>query len=560
MKRKLMKSAACGALLTLAAASTACAAPWKFGVMDDTQWTCSTDPAGANPNKVAVSFITQINQKFIDAGVKFVIQVGDLTENGADADIAVRAGAAQTLYNAGIGFYPMRGNHETYTSGNNFGMTAVQTNFPQTQCSGVNVFGVTNCSSPTTPTGISELAGLTYSFDYSNGDSSARFLVIDNWVTPTKNVAPGNGYNYGWSIAEQQPWISERLNKTTRGAQHAFVFSHQPLMAENHQDSPFQGYANANPSMQNDFFASLTTNNVKYYISGHDHIHQRSIIASPDGLSNVQEIIGASNSSKFYTPKALTDTNWKNQKGRETSLSQEMYTVGYYIYTIDGPRLTVDYYSDDHGNWASDNSFPGSGLPNQITPVFNFAKKESWGYSLNGKEILVAQGGSYALTDDTVKAVANGETGYLGTTAKILGGTNGSIKKDYNSRSLTKNVDTGWAPQASGTVSDILYIWGMTDLSATSTDKFALSMTYDPSVTVDSAFLNAGHSVILNTKDASGNWVNAVDQNVGGRKRFILGPYNAAYPLGTYGIDPAGHTAWAVINTANSGQFAVVQK
>ncbi len=73
--------------------------------MSDTQWTIAVDPAGNNPNGVSVSIINQINQQFIDKGVKFVIQVGDLTENGNNADIALRAAAAKPLYNAGIGFY-----------------------------------------------------------------------------------------------------------------------------------------------------------------------------------------------------------------------------------------------------------------------------------------------------------------------------------------------------------------------------------------------------------------------------------------------------------------------
>jgi hypothetical protein len=66
---------------------------WSFGVMDDTQWT-TADPANANPNAVAASIINQINPQFVKAGVKFVVQVGDLTESGNDADIAARAAAA----------------------------------------------------------------------------------------------------------------------------------------------------------------------------------------------------------------------------------------------------------------------------------------------------------------------------------------------------------------------------------------------------------------------------------------------------------------------------------
>ena len=81
--------------------------------MADTQWT-TADPAGQNPTTVAVSIIDQLNPQFIQAGVKFVIQVGDLADTGNDADETVRAQAAQPLYDAGIGFFPMRGNHETY--------------------------------------------------------------------------------------------------------------------------------------------------------------------------------------------------------------------------------------------------------------------------------------------------------------------------------------------------------------------------------------------------------------------------------------------------------------
>ena len=320
--------------------------------------------------------------------MKFVIQVGDLTENGNDADIHVRALAASPLYLAGIGFFPMRGNHEVYAKPdgvNKYGITAFKENFPQTRGKGSDVFGATNFNSPTSVS--TDLDGMSYSFDYGDPGNNARFVIIDNWATPSKSVAHENGYTYGYSIDDQQAWISSRLDKNTRGTQHAFVFSHQNLIGENHQDSLFTGYTNANPAWQNAFFASLQNNDVKYYISGHDHIHQRSIITSPDGASKVEQLICASNSSKFYTPKPATDPKWFGQKARETSVSQEMYTVGYYIFTIDGPRVTVDYYSDDHGKWQSDGNYPnGPGLPDTgITPTFKFVKKETWGYSLSGK-------------------------------------------------------------------------------------------------------------------------------------------------------------------------------
>jgi hypothetical protein len=309
--------------------SAVLAEPWKFGVMGDTQWTLKTDPAGQNPNGVPVSIISQVNQRAINGGVKFVIQVGDLTQYGNDADVAVRARAAQALYDAGIGFFPMRGNHETYAKPDNgFAITAIQSDFPQTKCEGAHVFAVTNCSSPALPGDRpDDLKGVSYSFDYGDAGNSARFVIIGNWAAPGKKIVAAE-YLYGYSIGEQQAWITSRIDKNTRNTAHAFVFSHQPLMAENHQDSPFIGYTDANPAIQNDFFASLASNGVKHYISGHDHVRQRSIVASPDGASRIYEQICASNSSKFYTPKPSTDAKWYGQKVRETPVSQELYTVG----------------------------------------------------------------------------------------------------------------------------------------------------------------------------------------------------------------------------------------
>ena len=75
-------------------AVTASAKSWKFGVMGDTQWT-TTDPAGTNPYTVPVSIIDQVDQQFINADVKFVIQVGDLTDDGNDVSEVTRAAAAQ---------------------------------------------------------------------------------------------------------------------------------------------------------------------------------------------------------------------------------------------------------------------------------------------------------------------------------------------------------------------------------------------------------------------------------------------------------------------------------
>jgi hypothetical protein len=307
--------------------------------------------------------------------------------------------------------------------------------------------------------------------------------------------------------------------------------------------------------MQNAFFGSLASNGAKYYISGHDHVDQRSIITSPDGASQVQQIIGASNSSKFYTPKALTDAKWYGQKTRETSVAQDLYTVGYYIYTVDGPRVTVDYYADDHGNWKSDANYPnGAGLADTgVTPTFHFVKKQTWGYSLNGKEFLVGGGPTNGTNNSPDYSVVQDNFG--GTTAKILGGTYANTATDFTGRTLTQAVDTGWtrAGEESGLASDILTLWGMKNVGAAATDEYVLSLSFDAGKGKHDGFSNLG---VLASKNAKGRWVKAVDLNVGGgATRFVVGPWQPQDTLGTYGVDPATNTAWAVINY--NASFAV---
>ena len=91
-------------------------------------------------------------------------------------------------------------------------------------------------------------------------------------------------------------------------------------------------------------------------ISGHDHHHYNSVVTSPDQKSKVHQLITSSDSSKFYTPDLPVSPN-------DAPVEQDLARVGYYIFTVDGPRVTIDYYADDHGNWLSDSNFPDGSSP-----------------------------------------------------------------------------------------------------------------------------------------------------------------------------------------------------
>ena len=533
------------------AAASAVAAPWSFGVISDTQWKGSPD--GKNPNYVAVNVINHLNQEFIDHGVKFVVAVGDVTQNGDILGLDTSATFRQALYNAGIGFYPLRGNHES----NQNAAGEFTRLFPQTR-TGINnqtpadaliytdYYGAPPANTSSTFTvganftsPSADFDGLTYSFDYDN----ARFILLDQFTPPS-------GEPHSVLTASEVDWVGSRLASRPPHT-HAFVFGHKHLNSENHADTLFGSDPSANPDgLQDLFMGYLYDNGVHYYMGGHDHMHNRALITSPDGNSVVQNIVTASDSYKFYIPRIPSNderynipANGITNGPREMEISQELFTIGYYIVTVDGPRVTVDYY-------ASPNGCDGDCDQAEDLIPYTFTKHESFGYSLNGEEFLVPEGDSYAVVQDR----------YGRTTARILAGWNGSAGSDYAGRPFTKAVDTGWTPRTvmarrkgGDTASDILTLWGMADLGSDRTDVYALSMSYDPATSHRKHFDKGLFA--LATRDADGNWTNAVDQNFGGSKQFVRGPWRPTYGLGTYGFDPRTKTAWAVINY--NGDFAV---
>ena len=581
---------------------------WKFAVMGDTQWVATYDD-GKNPDAVPVDIINQLNQQFIAQGVNFVVQVGDMTENASSTAVntgkyssgaasytytnlqaeCTHAAFVQTLYNAGIGYFAHRGNHDSdpttateftriYPQTQNGIMNATPAdvfNTPNND-SGVQPFPAktrltnftigSNFSSPSAAdVGSANLKGLTYSFDVNN----ARFVLIDQF-NPPDNMGPNGqaAYSINTTVVQQKPWISSVLSNKPAGIQHSFVFSHKGLITQQHIDTLFgdcpadaatavyNGKTQAGSVGMNDFIRTLSSNKAKLYFCGHDHIHNRSIVKSTDdnGAAQVTHILCQSASSKFYTP------NENNAAGqapvppctsndafycpttpasvygtRQTQLSQELYTVGYYIVTVDGANVSVDYYS------APTYSVFSSGKENQIntTPTLNFTKRETFGYSQNGKQFVLGNGASFTAVQDT---------GPSGTVAKILSGNNNNPTTDPSGRQFYNSVNTGWKAETTDIASDILVLWGMGyTLGSSQTDVYTLSLSYDKT---------KGGAFVLATPDGNGNWINAVDQNLGGAKKLVTGPWKAGYALGTYGIDAATNTVWAVINY--NGYFAAV--
>lgn len=509
-----MFSVGAAAFATAFHPATARADAFTFGVMADTQQTVT-----GGTNSVATGIISAVNQQFNAAHVDFVVQVGDLTDTGSLAGLQSRLDANAGSINGVTGlnspFYALRGNHEDsgYSSGVAGDTAFFQSNYIPTSNANAKV----------------EVApdNLSYAVTYKN----TKIVLLDI-----------NTSYYTSTLTQETNWMSNTGNNGVlqeNDHTQAFVFEHKNLLGQNHKDNEFGSGNDSNPTQQNAFFAALAGNNVKYDISGHDHMDHRSIVTSPDGQNKVQEIICQSDSTKFYTATSGFST-------REQSVSDQQNMIGYYTYTVDGPRVTGKYYA---------------------TPVVNntvgtnpvWTLQDTFGYSLNGKQVTVARGSSYVgITDNTINAIANaskyGETGYIGTTMNILSGTNGTTATAEGGRACVDDLNTGWAPKAnSRMLSDTLSLWGMNNgLGSAQTDVFTLAMTYDPSLLIGDVRPE------LDTKDANGNWINAVLANFGGTSYFAGDrAYNGALDgLGSYGYDDTTHTAWAAIN--HNSDFGVI--
>ncbi|MDR2755095.1 MAG: metallophosphoesterase [Planctomycetaceae bacterium] len=298
---------------------------WCFGVIPDTQWKTNME---APFYGTAIHIIDAINDEMIRHKVDFVLEVGDLVEEAFTEAFQTRAQHNKILHDAGIKFYPLRGNHDSRNSITPVCCGAAVAHY---RSAFPNLPGTrgSNGSSPDLP----NAAGMTYSFTHKNG----KFLLLDTFSLIDDGSEDGKAYK----ISDYQSWIDTELSQNDH--QFALVFAHKDLLGQNHKDNVFsddKSNQNSFPETQNAFIAGLQKNGVGNFICGHDHMYHRSQIKSPDGNSEVQQIICGSAAHKFYQPEPPF-------LARETSLIKELNRIGFLIVHVNSKGFRIDYYSTE---------------------------------------------------------------------------------------------------------------------------------------------------------------------------------------------------------------------
>ena len=213
--------------------------------------------------------------------------------------------------------------------------------------------------------------------------------------------------------------------------------------------------------------------------------------------------------------------------------------MGYYTYTVDGPRVTVNYYADPNGASAVDST--GKTIAQGGNPTFNFQKVRTSGYSMNGKEVVITPGASYTSVADTSPT---------GTQMSVLDGINGYSAATNYGKPCSKAVDTGWTSRSElnnnpDLRSDALTLWGLTE-PGQSADRVVLSLSYDSSYSADPSNAYFG----VRKENASGSFDLPNGQFFGNESYAAAG--GSSLPLGSYGFDASNDTAWAVLSQSAS--------
>lgn len=296
---------------------------WSFGIIPDTQWKLVKVPPFSG---VAIHVIDAVNKAFVQQKVDLVLAVGDMVDFASQEAFRTRMRHNKILNEAGIPFYPLRGNHD-YKDDNDEKELESLRDYQKYVLHPLN--RMTSCISPP----LANTKGLTYTFIHRG----IKFIMLDTFVLKSNDPDCRDK----WGIADYLPWLQEQLEK--KDYEQAIILAHKNLVGMKHKDNIFSDNdenQNSFPETQNKFYNLISKHHVPVYFSGHDHMYNHSVIDSPDGQNSVRQVICGSCSHKFYEPKPP-------YLPRQKTIKQELNRIGFVIGRIAPDRLTVDYYSTE---------------------------------------------------------------------------------------------------------------------------------------------------------------------------------------------------------------------
>lgn len=298
-------------VLTLLPVRVLAEEPWRFIVTADSRSDSASDNNGVN-----VPILTEIVREIIDANAEFVLFAGDLVIGVSDqaaleSQFTTWRDTAQPLYEAGIGVYIVRGNHDegSYPSGIDAWNNVFK--FVPGQRGGGIDYGLPK-------NGPTDELNLTYSVTHKN----VLALGLDQCRTPNHSK------NY-----VHQAWIDEQLAANTQP--HVFAFGHFTSF------KMIWDSVGDHATDRDLFWESLKNVGSRAYFCGHEHFYNHSRAdddANPDNDLH-QVVVGSAGASVHNWNGTFPGDNG----GRTITNIYHTTLFGYIIVDINDLNVTLSW-------------------------------------------------------------------------------------------------------------------------------------------------------------------------------------------------------------------------
>jgi hypothetical protein len=257
---------------------------WRFVALGDM--------AGVDLSSTGI--VAEIVQAMVADTPDLFICTGDLRLDLGLVGFQQWTNAMAPLYQANIGVYPVRGNHDVAD------IAGWETVFNYLPANG--------------PPGE---VGLTYSVSNMN----AVFIGLEQCIT-SKRV--------------NQPWLDAQLAANT--AEHVFVFSHRPAFpCGSHVGDSMDLY----PANRDAFWSSLVAASARAYFCGHEHFYDHARIDNRDGIraNDVHQYVVGTSDEVFDT-----DAGYIGNNGSWIPVRQSHTNVyGYVLCEVNGREVTLTW-------------------------------------------------------------------------------------------------------------------------------------------------------------------------------------------------------------------------
>jgi len=252
-------------------------------------------------NGVNTTILGEIADATIAEGADFILITGDLVNGSGDqatleSQLTTWRNTMQDVYDAGIGVYPCRGNHDTGS-----------------KVAWDNVFTGAYALPSNGPAGEENI---TFSFTQDN-----VFVVgLDQYVTDAR---------------VNQTWLDTQF--TSNEQPHVFVFGHEPAFSVQHLDC-LDDY----PSDRNTFWNSIAAEGGRTYFAGHDHFYNHTRLddgdADPD--DDLHQYIVGSGGAPLYD----WNYSYDGDNGSWTpQLVHHEKEYGYVLVEVNGSSATLTW-------------------------------------------------------------------------------------------------------------------------------------------------------------------------------------------------------------------------